>query len=211
MTFARFLLACALAFPAAAQFTLEPAGPCTAEGVQDAIKAALEPNGHRVKEPGGAVLVEVWLAKAIPNEKPADQPRGSDFPTLPVGALVGVIRYAKAGGDFRGQPIQPGVYTMRFNLQPEDGDHQGASPRRDHVLLTPASVDADPNSRPGFDDLVAMSRKASGTAHPQVLFLMAPESAASFPSVHHAHGREALLVKGGSQALGIVVVGKAEE
>jgi len=205
------VLAVLFARPAAAQLTVEPAGPCAAEGVSDAVKALLEPNGYRVKDASAAVFVEAWIRKAIPAEKPAEQPRGSDYSVIPPGTVLGVIRYARAGADFRGQPIQEGVYVMRFNLQPEDGDHQGASPRRDHILLSLASADADPAAKLSFDDAVALSRKASGTNHPSVLFLAAPESGAKFPGIEHGHGRDVLQVKSGAVGLGIIVVGKAEE
>ena len=205
-----FALASLLVFPALAQYAVEPAGPCSAEGVADSVKATLEAGGHRVKDPGGAVYVEVWLNKAIPIEK-GGEARGSDFSMLTPGTMVGVIRYAKAGADFRGQAIQPGVYTMRFNLQPEDGDHQGASPRRDHLLLAPVAADPDTAAKPNFDAAVALSRKASGTQHPSVLFLLSPDSGAKFPSMNHAGNRDILQVKSGSLALGITVAGKAEE
>ena len=212
MLVVRSVVVCLLAIPAAAQYTLESAGPCAAEGLADAVKAGLENGGHRVKDATGAVIVEVWLRKAIPTEKSAEAPRGSDFAMVPQGGLAGVIRYAKNGGDFRGQPIAAGVYTMRFGLQPEDGNHQGASPRRDHLLLAPAASDKDPASQPGIDELVDMSRKASGTVHPSVLFLSAPPAGAKFPGLHQtAAHHQVLLVKSGSLELGITVVGKAEE
>jgi hypothetical protein len=37
------------------------------------------------------------------------------------------------------------------------------------VLLTPAAEDTDPDATPNFAQLVAMSRKASGTTHPAAL------------------------------------------
>ena len=52
---------------------------------------------------------------------------------------------------------------------PANDDHQGAAPQRDFLLLTPAAEDRDLNATPNFDALVAMSRKASQTAHPAVL------------------------------------------
>lgn len=203
------LLASLAAYPAWAQYEVESAGPCTADGVSDAVKGLLEAEGRRVKDSGGA-FVEVWLRKDIPVAKGGDAPRGADFSIAPA-AVVGVIRYAKNGGDFRGQPIQPGAYVMRFNLQPEDGDHQGASPRRDHLLLSPASADADPNATLNFDAAVDLSRKASGTRHPLVLFLASPDSGTKFPSVASHEGRQILHVKSGSVAMGIIIVGKAEE
>ena len=205
------LLLFAFVFSAPAQYTVEPAGPCSAEGVSDAVKASLESDGYRVKDSGGAVYVEIWLRKEIPTEKPPEPPRGTDFPSLVPGTMVGVIRYAKAGADFRGQQIKPGVYTMRFNVQPEDGDHQGASPRRDHLLLGPVAVDQDPTSKPKFEAAVELSTKVSGTKHPAVLFLASPESGAKFPSLRHAEGRDMLQVKSGSLEMGITVAGKAAD
>ena len=204
------LFAALLVYPALAQYTVESAGACSAEGVSAAVKGLLEADGHRVKDSSGP-FVEVWLRKDIPTQKAAEASRGSDFSTLAPATVVGVIRYAKNGADFRGQPISAGTYVMRFNLQPEDGDHQGASPRRDHLLLSPAAADQDPNAPYNFDAAVDISRKVSGTRHPAVLFLATPESGANFPSIQQHGSRQQLQVKSGAVAMGIVVVGKAEE
>src|SRR5882762_5012164 len=67
------------------------------------------------------------------------------------------------GSDRRGQTIKAGVYTLRYGIMPVNGDHQGAAPQRDFVLMTPAADDKDLNATPNFEALVAMSRKASGT------------------------------------------------
>jgi len=205
------LFAALLVYPALAQYTVEPAGPCNAEGVSAAVKGLLEGDGQRVKDSSGSPFVEVWLRKDIPTQKAAEASRGSDFSTIAPTTVLGVIRYAKNGADFRAQPITAGTYVMRFNLQPEDGDHQGASPRRDHLLLSPAAADQDPNAAYNFDAAVDISRKVSGTRHPAVLFLAAPESGAKFPSVQQHGARQQLQVKSGSVEMGIIFVGKAEE
>jgi len=207
----RWLLLALLAFPALAQLTVEPAGPCAADGVSDGVKAVLANPGYRVKDSSGAAFVEVWLAKAVPTEKSADLPRGADFASIPANALLGVIRYAKPGGDFRGQPIPAGVYTMRYNVHPEDGNHQGVAPGRDFILLMPVAVDKDAAAKLSFDEAVELSRKASGTAHPAVLFLSAPESGAKFPAVRrNSENHDILQVKIGAVELGITLVGKSE-
>ncbi len=84
-------------------------------------------------------------------------------------ALLGVIRFDGPGSDRRGQTIQPGIYTLRYGIMPANDSHQGAAPQRDFLLLTPAADDRDLNAAPNFEALVAMSRKASRTAHPAVL------------------------------------------
>ncbi|MBI3667442.1 MAG: hypothetical protein HY236_14655 [Acidobacteria bacterium] len=205
------LAACFFVSSALAQYTVEPNGLCDAEGVSAGMKAALEAGGYRVKDGSGAPFVEVWLRKAVPTEKPADPPRGSDFPDLPMNTLVGVIRYVKAGADYRGQPIKPGVYTLRFSLHPEDGNHQGVAPRRDFFLLSPVTIDPDPAAKLTFDAVVGMSRKASGTTHPSTLFLLLPDSGTKYPSVQHTgDNHEVVNLKTGSLELGITVVGKSE-
>jgi len=205
LLFASLLLAI---FPALADYTTTPAaGPCSCEGVADAVKSALDPGGYQVKDASGAPYVEVWLAKNIPTANQAAG--GADF-AIPPTTVIGVIRYARGGSDFRGQAIKPGFYVMRYNVQPEDGDHQGASPRRDHLLLSPAAEDKDPAAKLAFEAAVDLSRKASGTRHPLVLFLTTPDGT-QFPTIKHAGNRDILQVKSGSAAMGIVIAGKAEE
>ena len=54
-----------------------------------------------------------------------------------------------------------------MGLHPEDGDHMGAAPSRDFVLLTPAAADTEASSNYGFDDLVELSYKV-GNSHPTI-------------------------------------------
>jgi hypothetical protein len=208
MRTAPILVATLAVWPALAQFEVEAAGACNVEGVPAAAKAVLEADGYRVKQAGDP-FVEVWLRKDIPAGT-GEAAHGADFSLKPA-TMVGVIRYAKDGADFRGQPIKAGAYVMRYNLQPEDGDHQGASPRRDHILLSPVAADPDPDAPLTYDAAVDLSRKASGTRHPLVLFLSSPGSGAKFPSVVHHENRQILHIKSGAVAMGIVIVGKAEE
>ena len=161
------------------------------------------PDTQTVKDPSGDVWMEIQINKTIPTEKVADQPRGADFPQIPQGALLGTIRYLKQGGDFCGKPIPPGSYTLRYCLLPEDGAHQGVAPRRDFVLLSPAAVDRDAAARPSYEALVEMSRKASGTNHPAILFLTATQE--------RRPNQQVVWFKSGGVELGIIVVGKAEE
>src|SRR5262249_6902315 len=67
---------------------------------------------------------------------------------------------------YRGQPIPAGYYTLRYELLPNDGNHLGAAPSRDFVLLIPVATDPDPGSVFTFQELVTLSRKATSTRHP---------------------------------------------
>ena len=67
---------------------------------------------------------------------------------------------------------------MRYALMPADGNHMGAAQYRDFILLVPLAADSDPAAQPSFAEVVTLSRKASGTGHPAVFPLAAPESVA---------------------------------
>jgi hypothetical protein len=144
----------------------EPAGGPPSE-VAPAIAQALQKNGTRISN-NGAAYCEIWFRTQKPTG-PKSTEESVTLPLIPQGALLGVIRFDGQGADRRGQTIKAGVYTLRYSIMPVNGDHQGAAPQRDFLLLSPAADDRDLNSTPGFEALLAMSRKASGTPHPAVL------------------------------------------
>ena len=72
---------------------------------------------------------------------------------------MGVIRFSQPAADFRGQRIPAGFYTLRYELIPNDGNHLGVAP---NLLLVPAASDADPKAQFKFEELVALSREATG-------------------------------------------------
>ena len=161
-----FLLTVLAASTVFAQYKSEPAGAPPAE-LAPAIGQALEQHGTKIVGSSG-VFCEVWFRASLP-AGPKSAEESVTLPTIPLGALVGAIRFPAQGADRRGQPIKPGVYTLRYGLQPLNGDHLGVSPQRDFLVLVPAGDDKDLNAAPNFDALMAMSRKASGTPHPAVL------------------------------------------
>lgn len=158
------LLLCSLS--AYAQYRSEPAGAPPAD-VAPAIAQALQKDGIKITN-NGTAYCEVWFRTTKPSG-PASTEENVTLPSVPMGALLGVIRFDGKGADRRGQTIKAGVYTLRYGIMPINGDHQGAAPQRDFLLMTPAADDKDLNATPNFDALVAMSRKASGTPHPAVL------------------------------------------
>ena len=156
------LLASVAAF---GQYKAEPAGAPPSE-VAPAIAQVLQKEGTKITNNGKAYC-EIWFR----TDKPAAAKSVEDGTTVPVamGALLGVIRFDGTGSDRRGQSIKAGVYTLRYGIMPINGDHQGAAPQRDFLLMVPAADDKDLNATPAFEAVVAMCRKASGTPHPAVL------------------------------------------
>jgi hypothetical protein len=140
-----FLFATVFSTLAFGQYKAEPAGPPPSE-VASSIGAALQKDGIKITN-GGKPYLEIWLLAGKPVAGKADEGQ-----TLSVaqGALIGVLRFDTKGQDRRGQGIQPGVYTLRYSLIPVNGDHQGAAPQRDFVLMVPAANDKDLSAAPAF-------------------------------------------------------------
>jgi len=198
-----FIMAAGAAF---SQYKLEPAGPPPSD-LPGSISATLQKDGIKVS--GSAPVCEIWLVSTAPTG-PKTTEEGVSLPTIPQGALLGALRFAGKGSDRRGQTIKPGVYTLRYSLQPVNGDHQGVAPQRDFLVMIPAADDTKPDAIANIDDLMKMSRKASGTPHPAVLS-MSSSSNAAFPELKKEGDSDwALHAKIGDTAVAVIVVGKVE-
>jgi hypothetical protein len=205
LLFAVFVLA---SYSVSAQDYKLEAIASAAPGVSAPYAAVLQGQGHRVTGPGG-VWCEVWLAKTLP----VGPKSGDAAITLSAaqGSLLGVIRFPGKGADRRGQVIPAGIYTLRYSLFPVDGAHSGVAPQRDFALMTPIAADPDPAAKPGYEELIKWSGKASGTPHPAVLSLETPPNGAPTPSVVKEGEHDwVLTVKAGDLTFSVIVVGKAE-
>jgi hypothetical protein len=193
---------------------LETIGPCTDASVAEAVRAALSPQGYRVTFNDGST-VELWFRNQLSTLAVAAAKDSGGIYNLPESALVGVVRFAKPARDYRGQTVASGVYTLRYELQPNDGDHLGTAPTRDFVLAIPAAADTDPAASYKFEPLVELSRKTTQARHPSPWNLVSPDAKA-FPSVYddgESHIILAAKVKTdkGEMPLAIVVQGSAPQ
>lgn len=156
-----------------AQTKPESLPACSDSRISEAIRKQLEPAGYRVTTPDGPV--DVWLRAQVPTGKnPVD---GATYDKLTESTLVGVIQFAKDSRDYKGLRIPAGIYTMRYEVQPDDGNHLGTAPTRDFLLLMPPDADTDPSAVYDFQKMVALSSRVNGTnKHPTPLNLIPPES-----------------------------------
>jgi hypothetical protein len=194
----------ALAF---AQYKVEATGEAPAE-VAAPIKELLAPAGHKVMSGDGKVWCEVWFVKAAP-KGPDSTEADLMWKSVPPGSVIGAIRWHAGAYDRRGQVLKPGVYTLRFSMFPLNGDHQGVAPNRDFLVMTPAADDQSAAAVPKFDDLMKLSRKASGTPHPAVLAMYVVESDFQ-PGIQNVGEDWNLFAKVGETPIGLTVVGKSE-
>jgi hypothetical protein len=186
------------------------------EGLSAELRGALQSQGSRILNEQGSAWCEVWIRKEIANiDKPASP--DAKYPALHLGSMLGILSFPSTGSDYRGQAIKPGIYTMRYGLILQDGNHMGAAPILDFVLLIPVAEDTrDPDALLAFEELVNLSRKASGTNHPAVINLSRPPASLSAPvlekdDLDHWVLKTKTQSKPGSELpVGIVVVGRAE-
>ena len=162
-------------------------------GLAEPIAKLVNPAGWRITGKDG-VVCDVWLLKEVslkPMFKPTDRVK---YPFM-AGELIGVIRFPeKATGDFRGQSIAGGTYTLRYGQQPDDGNHLGTSEVRDFLLCCPTKVDVDPKRVTPIKSLFKLSAKAAGTTHPAVFQMQPPpEMPPAAPSAE-LHGEHKHLV-----------------
>jgi len=152
-----------------AQPTVSPLPEKPPAGLAPAIASALQSSG--VKATVGGATLEIWLAQAI-----ATTGDGPGWSAVDSGTLVGALRVTGTFKEIRGKVVAPGVYTLRYGLQPQNGDHLGISTFREFLVISPAGVDTDPKVL-GFDGVVALSKQVIGTSHPAGLSIDPPEDA----------------------------------
>jgi hypothetical protein len=201
---------------ASAQYKLEASTAPVPQELAASVRGDLSASAIQVTGASGPYC-EIWLRKSVPATPTPDTSLGVNFGQIPQGALVAAIKFDARGGDYRGQPIQPGVYTLRFMLEPVNGNHQGVSPYRDFLLASPAALDTS-DATISTDDLLKLSRKASGTGHPSVWSLVPADSApATLPGIVHQQEDSDLWIAFFQAPLptpvkmGLVVVGRAAE
>ena len=193
-------------------YKVESIGALTATSVSEAVRGTLDAKGVRVISGDGKPLCEIWFRKEIPTAK-AEVPN-ANFGQIPEGTFVGVINFPAGASDFRGQGIKAGYYTLRYGLILNDGNHLGVSSYRDFVLLCLVAEDKDTTAL-SFDEMVKLSRNASGTGHPSPWNLLPVTSNEGLPKivkndVEHIIVEVKVTTKSGPLAIGMVVVGKTE-
>ncbi|MFI5456765.1 MAG: hypothetical protein ACHRXM_15065 [Isosphaerales bacterium] len=154
------------------------------------VRGAMNGQGFRIQDDQGRTLADIWLRKAIPSTDEPAGPKGDvQFPFLAEGELLGLLQFATEGHDYRDQRIAKGAYTMRYGLQPINGDHLGVSTYRDYSLLLPASKDRS-LALPPRKQLEQRSADSAGTSHPAVFLLLTAPPDAPKPAASMIHDAE---------------------
>lgn len=209
------LLAAARA-AAADEYAAEPLKEGAPSGVAEAVRKELAAEGTRIKM-DGKPFMDFWLRHFAPasTEKPL---LGVRFGEIKPGSLLGVVRVHGESSDFKNQKYPAGVFTLRYAIQPEDGDHQGTTESRDFLLLGPAADDASA-AELSHEAAIKLSSKINGKKHPIALWLVPPAEEGKGPRVVKNEKEHVLFEcaipqgkkDGKPLPMAIVVVGKAPE
>lgn len=220
------LLALCLFFPAALlplaadEYKLDAVkGP--PKGLSEKITETLKADGFRVSGPDGP-LCEFWFVKAI-DVKPGFKPTQSAHYPLVSGQLIGALRVPESTEftDLREQKFEPGVFTLRYELQPEDGNHIGTSDVSDFLLALPAEEDTDVEPITDAEELSERSGESVDSSHPAIFLLLPPGKPSEKPTLTHDEDRDFQIVsfvadgkekgKAVKMPIRLVVYGLAEE
>lgn len=172
------------------------------------VRSLLATSGVSVA--AGAATLEFWWVSTLATKGSS----AAEWTQVAEGSLVGAVRVTGAFKEIRGKTVKPGVYTLRLGLQPQNGDHLGASQFREFFLLSPAAADSDPKPL-GFEGTVALSKQTIGATHPAALSLDPPVSTAALLSpVTNDYEHKGLVfeIKTASGALkfGLILIGTVE-
>jgi hypothetical protein len=150
----------------AAKLTVVTAEP--PQEVAAPIRAVLDQKSLQLTD-GEAPFFEFWFRKELPLAK---QPENGSLTleTIQEGAVLGVVKVNVKRYDFRDEELPPGVYVMRYGIQPEDGNHQGVAPTRTFALLIDAKSDTKLEAVP-HEELVKQAATINAAKHPTNLNL----------------------------------------
>ena len=91
-------------------------------------------------------------------------------------ALLGAVSVLKPRRDYRDDDLPAGVYTLRFALRPNDGNHLGTSEFNYFAVAVAAKNDPAPGGITAYKPLVKASAKSTASEHPMIISLRPPAS-----------------------------------
>jgi hypothetical protein len=166
------------------------------------IRAVLQSKAVQLLD-GSAPVLEFWLRAEVPLQaKPESTAKGLN--AVKQATLLGAVAVRTAQRDYKDSELVPGIHTMRFALQPEDGNHLGTADYPYFLVLVPAKLDGKLDGLTDYKPLVKASSRESSTGHPIILSLRPPDSesgeapALREPAADHKSVRLKLPAKVGS-------------
>jgi len=166
---ALLLQTCALIFVNAAEPTLKVTDKEPPKELAAAIREKMQSKVIQLLD-GSNPVFEFWFVSELPlQSKPESIAKGLD--AIKQTTLLGAVSLPKSQRDYRDDEIAAGVYTMRFGLQPSDGNHLGTAEFPYFAVLIPAKLDSSPVAITDYKKMVKTSSKETSSDHPIILSL----------------------------------------
>src|SRR2546430_9460642 len=192
----------------AADFSVKVADKEPPNQISESIRKTLPPKTVQVFN-GDTPVFEFWFGSEVSlKAKPrsADKALGSIQETT----LLGAVSVRSGQRDYKDNEIAAGVYTLRFGLQPQDGDHLGSAEYPYFAVLIPAKNDTQLDGITTFKAMTKASGKDTASGHPIVLSLrpVSPDTGdfpkLDEPAVDHKGVRVKVPGKAGDEKTSIV-------
>jgi hypothetical protein len=187
------VLSCSLVAPTTAVVAQEPVRLTVAaadppEVVAEPIRKVLNREGVSLAD-GASPFFQFWFRTELPlAQSPDGGTLGLD--TLQEGTVLGVLKVSSERYDFRDEEIPPGIYILRFGIQPEDGNHLGVAPTRTFAVLIPAQHDTQLEPV-AHEELMKAAAVINAANHPSSLNLQPIEQAdGEFPRLDELNNGE---------------------
>ena len=191
----------------AAEFAVKVADKEPPKELDASIRAKLQTKAVQLLD-GEKPVYEFWFSAELPlQSKPASVGKALD--ALKQATLLGAVAVSRDQRDYRDDELHAGIYTMRFALQPQDGNHLGTSEFNYFAALTPAKIDNKLDGISDYKALVKASSKETSSDHPVILSLRPASSEPSdipqlnTPAPDHKSVRVKVPAKAGDEKAGI--------
>lgn len=167
----------------ASDFSVKALDKAPPSNLGESIKAELGTKGLVILKKDKP-LYELWLRKELSLKSPVSSPAKA-LNGVPQASLLGAISVISDERDYRDDELYKGLYTIRFGLRPEDGNHLGTSEHLFFAVLIDAKNDQELGKIVKSKQLVKASSKTSPNDHPMILSLFpAGKSDSTVLSVH---------------------------
>ncbi|GEM_PF-507356 len=154
----------------AGDLTLKVTEKTPPKEISPALQQELQPKAIQLLN-GDQPAFEFWFVKEV-GLKSAPASPDKALNAIKEMAFLGAVAVSTEGRrDYKDNEIPTGVYTMRFGLQPQDGDHLGTADFSTFAILVSAKYDSKPDAFANFKALTKASSKDTSTEHPIILNL----------------------------------------
>ncbi|MBM3835298.1 MAG: hypothetical protein FJ403_18895 [Verrucomicrobia bacterium] len=137
--------------------------------VSDEIKKQLQPKALQLLSRGKAQF-EFWFAAQLPLQSNPESAAKS-LQALKPTTFLGVAVVHENKRDYKDNDLFKNVYTMRFALQPQDGNHSGTADFPYFAVLVPVKSDTKLDGISDYKTLVKASSKDTPNDHPVIISL----------------------------------------